>query len=340
MNLESVKAPQELASRNRLRKATGRIAVSLILLLLVFSQISWREISLEWDHIDWLVLILASSLLWCVGTWFKVLRLGVLLAAQNIVIPFSFLIKLHLRRIFVGIVLPVGGVAGDLYGVYIIGKLKNTAHKVLSAALVERVTGLFALLIIAWTGLLHILFVQREHSLLLVGPLIVASGVFMSGVVIGFTFTKYSGLINKVSLPLQLTERINKFFQTLPRYIYDWKTAATIFLYSLISQASLVIWAGLAARSLGYSLTFDVVCVVIPLTVIVTMMPISFNGLGVQEATYALLLTPFGLSVTEAVSFSLLFTFVETRICFFVYKLGPGSSIHVNHSWIMFLHVS
>ena len=62
----------------------------------------------------------------------------------------------------------------------------------------------------------------------------------------------------------------------------------------------------LAAKAIGVDLSWAVLAVCIPLTLLVALAPISINGLGVREGVLVWLLAHAGISTTHAGAISLL----------------------------------
>jgi uncharacterized membrane protein YbhN (UPF0104 family) len=75
---------------------------------------------------------------------------------------------------------------------------------------------------------------------------------------------------------------------------------------SLVVQAASVLMTWLVSESLGLSVPLLYLGVLVPLVSLLTMLPISVNGMGLRETGTALLLAPLGVSVADAVTLSLL----------------------------------
>jgi uncharacterized membrane protein YbhN (UPF0104 family) len=67
-----------------------------------------------------------------------------------------------------------------------------------------------------------------------------------------------------------------------------------------------IIWYFVIAKAMYIDLPFLTFMITIPLVELLIMLPVSIGGIGVREGAFAILLVPFGITVNEAISFSLL----------------------------------
>jgi uncharacterized membrane protein YbhN (UPF0104 family) len=75
---------------------------------------------------------------------------------------------------------------------------------------------------------------------------------------------------------------------------------------SLVVQLASVAQTWLVARALGLEVPVGYLAVVVPVATLVTLLPISVNGMGLRELALVVLLAPVGLGKAEAVSLGLL----------------------------------
>jgi uncharacterized membrane protein YbhN (UPF0104 family) len=81
---------------------------------------------------------------------------------------------------------------------------------------------------------------------------------------------------------------------------------AAAFGLSLIVQAASFVEVWLLARGLGLPVSFLAFAVVVPLVTLLTMLPVSVNGVGVREGSLAVLLGPAGVGPAEALTLGVL----------------------------------
>jgi uncharacterized membrane protein YbhN (UPF0104 family) len=77
-------------------------------------------------------------------------------------------------------------------------------------------------------------------------------------------------------------------------------------LYSLAVQGLNVVVVAAIARALGLVVPFEYFAVAVPLITLLTLLPVSVNGMGLREWGYVLFLHPLGVSNSGAVGLSVL----------------------------------
>jgi uncharacterized membrane protein YbhN (UPF0104 family) len=75
---------------------------------------------------------------------------------------------------------------------------------------------------------------------------------------------------------------------------------------SLLVQVANVVLVWLVGRALGLAVAPAYYAVMVPLVALLTMLPLSVNGMGLREAGYVVLLAPVGVGAPEAVALSFL----------------------------------
>jgi hypothetical protein len=95
-------------------------------------------------------------------------------------------------------------------------------------------------------------------------------------------------------------------------YLRDRRGLAVVTLLSLVVQLANIVLAWLVGEGLGLPVPPLYYGVLIPLVSILTLLPISLNGMGLREYGTMLLLAPLGVGSAEAVTLSLLLFAVYT----------------------------
>ena len=113
-----------------------------------------------------------------------------------------------------------------------------------------------------------------------------------------------SKVINSVTRLLRISTRL----------VFANRHVAKILTVSILIQLIIVTWYTVISIELGLPLSYLYLLITIPLTELLLMLPISIGGVGVREASFVLLLTPFGVSFESAISFSLMCLFVASII--------------------------
>ena len=136
--------------KERIKKAaifTGKLLISAGLLWFVFSKIDIRSVAaiIRSAHLGWLM---AALLLFVLSKLVSAYRLNLFFRATGLILPELFNIKLYLLGMFYNLFLP-GGIGGDAYKIIILNRNSEVKLRhIFQATLLDRVTGLTALLIL------------------------------------------------------------------------------------------------------------------------------------------------------------------------------------------------
>jgi uncharacterized membrane protein YbhN (UPF0104 family) len=164
-------------------------------------------------------------------------------------------------------------------------------------------TALIALITLGWYGLRQTVAVNLPPALLVVIALItlaVPSALMVLRLTDPLSFLS-------LHLPFLKPVTTNMRVKTLVTTIQQLPMATLIkaVLASLPFTVSLIITHYAIARALSVDLPFYVFPLFVPLISIITLLPISFNGLGLREGIYQLLYIPLGVLEADAISMSL-----------------------------------
>jgi uncharacterized membrane protein YbhN (UPF0104 family) len=123
-----------------------------------------------------------------------------------------------------------------------------------------------------------------------------------------------AGLLGLAALPA--LPRLRPLFSCSPRllrlvdgallYLGHRKVMAWATLLSVVVQVANVVLVWLIGRGLGLPVPFVYYGVLVPLVALLTLLPVSLNGMGLREAGHVLLLAPLGVGAGAAVTLSFL----------------------------------
>lgn len=277
----------------------AKITISLVLLLILFRTLALRSI---WEAIrsaQWPWLLVACSLI-ALGFLISAFRWQVLLAAQGIQLSLRTLTHSYLVGSFFNNFLPTT-VGGDMVRAMDTSAACGSVTRSLAIILVERFTGVFALLVFGLVGVLWGSSSWGGLPLLgwvggiLLGLLLALAGVWQwvkTREETGHRFFK------------ALREKIRLFHET----IFFYKSKKVFFLKALLLafllQFNLIVFFYLIAQALGLTIPFGYLLLVIPLIQLGLMVPISINGIGLRENAYIFFLAKIGIPAAAAVALS------------------------------------
>jgi len=278
--------------------------VSIGLLALLFSRVDvsrlWgvaRNASLGWlafALLLYLAMLLASALRW-----------GVLLRAQHVRLPFSFLTQSFLVATFFNNFLP-SNIGGDVIRIADSAKAAGSKTLATTVVLIDRGLGVLGLALIAATGAT----IMQRMAVGPVGPGILWAG-FGLGAIVATPALLMPEAVTKLLQPLRVfhrewvDERIEKLTYALTRFKETPTALAACFAGAVVVQAILVLFYVAIARSMNIPIGFAELAVIVPVSFIVQMLPVSVNGFGVREATFSFYFSRIGQPIEGALLMSL-----------------------------------
>jgi uncharacterized protein (TIRG00374 family) len=280
----------------------GKLAVTIVLLLLVLQRVDWRLMASSIGQLDTVAVILALLSFMTIAA-LEVGRLRVALAPFDL--SWLELTRLHIIGVFFGSFLP-GQVGADIYKVVVLRPRDRGSARPLTLVLLLRLLGLTVLLFGAMLSLLlagQVLW-QRLHELPAtwrLSPLLViavAAGMLAAAAVL-------------LSLP-GLRQRVSRFLRRYTDQILDAVLAVTtgqvvvlvILSLLILGARMMVIW--FLTTATGVSLSAGEALLVVTFATLITLIPISFAGLGLREGVVTFLLISLSVSYESAVLVALL----------------------------------
>lgn len=293
-----------------------RVLVGVGLIVFLFWALDIREIFknirgiqpvyLFYAAIPYLLFIIVSAWRWQVLLDFKEFR-----------IPFARTLQIYFISLFFNNLLPTT-VGGDMMRVAY--TMKDRRADALATVLVDRILGFVGLFIFALGAVLYLLLKQNETEFLpfmLVGLVVVIfiTYVFFSEKAYGL----FSPLIGKLKI-LKLGERLNRLHEAGTDFGGAWGPISLCILQSVIVQAMLAIAPFYVLLGMGnFEVGVIAFFIYVPIINVVSMIPVSLNGLGVRENFYVILFSRVGLDGELSLAMSLVSFFV-----IFVFSLVGG----------------
>ncbi len=281
-----------------------RIPISLLVLGLLIHFIDVSETLRVLSKADPLLIALYGATILLdriVATW----RWLTLVRLANDRVGFWDLFRLGMVSNFVGFFLP-GTVGVEALRVYGLSRETSNAALAISSVFIERIMALLALAVLVILGLLLAPLDQVPDT---VSILAWAVCLCLCIGILGL----YSGPIRHiVLLPLRAAplRRVRGVMLDIFAQIDQLRDRPGLiagqFLLSILFQLLRVVGAVFGALALGIDAAFALFFVIIPITVLVTMIPISFGGLGVREASYVGLFALVGVNASDAFALAIL----------------------------------
>ena len=301
---------------SRLLKTT----VSLLLFGVILWKVDLRETltlirSLDITSVGGVLVLALVGIL--ISTWKWSMLLGVIRLSAS----YTQLLRLFWIGVFFNNLLP-GRTGGDLIRAYGIGQdARNRTEAFLSVA-IDRGLNLMALFGIAILALLVSPGVLPD--LIRTRLLTWSAGLFAGALlVLGIGLH----LSRRISGRTRIGHLLAELSTAVARLLRRPAVCLTAVALSAGYQATVILSNFTIARGLGLDVTPGAFFYLIPITALITLLPISLNGLGLREGAYALVFTQIGVTAEAAVAISIAATACMVGISLvggILYITGPS----------------
>ncbi|MEQ8240505.1 MAG: lysylphosphatidylglycerol synthase transmembrane domain-containing protein [Cyclobacteriaceae bacterium] len=266
-------------------KTLLKISISGLALYFVFSKIKWSDVS-ELLFSSNVLLLLLALVFFVLSKILSAYRLLGFFRCIPIDISKMYNLRLYWIGMFYNLFLP-GGIGGDGYKVYLLNKTYGVGpKKLIQASLVDRISGLLSLLILAGFG---VLFLGSEA--------IPQWLIYVDFVCLVLAFPVFYLLVKLLFKPF------------LPF------TGASV-VWSLGVQGLQVIGALFVLFSIGVHEQYVEYGVLFLASSFVSILPFTIGGIGSREFTFLLGYQYLGTGENTSIALSLLITFITAIMSF------------------------
>lgn len=303
---------EPLARPKRRLWAGLRIAVSAILL----SVLLWRvDMPSVWTttknaSVAWLAIALGVYFVHVLAsTW----RWHLLLVTQNVHVPQRDLFRSLLVSYFFNNFLP-SNIGGDVVRIRDTAKPAQSKTLATLVILADRVLGMIGLFLVAAVAATRAAGSHEGHGSPIV-PVWLWVTLACGAAAVAPMLLAPAG-VGRLLGPLTrlhpewVGERIETVTTTLQRFRARPGALVSCFTGAVVVQALLVCYYLAVVYALDMPIRATDLAVIVPVSLVVQMLPISVNGFGVREATFSFYFTRLGLPVHAGVLLSLMATFL------------------------------
>lgn len=285
----------------------AKFTFSLALLGVLFTQVDGERLWLAIRHasVPWL---LAALTVYAVTVMASTWRWRLLLDAQDVRLTHRALFNSFLVANFFNNFLP-SNVGGDVI------RIRDTAgaagSKTLAATvvLVDRGLGLLGLVLIAAAGA-SLAVGLHGYGVLPIWPSSLW-GIFAIGAAVTIPAMYAPKVLGRLVRILSwfdqewIGNRLQTLTHTLDRFRQKPAALLGCFGGALVVQVLFVLFYAAVVQALRIPVTVMDLALIVPLSLIVQMLPVSINGFGLREATFSLYFIRIGLPIESAVLLSL-----------------------------------
>jgi hypothetical protein len=277
-----------------------KIVVSAGLLYLLLGR---TDLSRLWSYVRnaspaWLAVAL---LLYLVMILLSVWRWKILLDAQHLTVPAGRLLSSYLVATFFNNFLP-SNIGGDVIRIRDTAGQAGSKTLATTVVLMDRGLGLLGLLSVAAVG-------SSVASRIGGRPPVVASMLWLAlagGLAASAAAVLLPGGVARLLSPLRLIhqewvgERIGRLTGALTKFRNAPGALIACLLGAVLVQAMLVAFYLAIVHSMSIPVSVWYLAVIVPISFVVQMAPVSVNGFGVREATFTYYFSRIGLPIESA----------------------------------------
>ncbi len=302
--------PSTPKSKRRKWAATAlKAVVAAVILAVVIHKVGGRNVLDALRQFPPMVFLAAVGA-YCLMQALKALRLKLLLHAAELSVAYLRVLAIYFIGMFFNTALPTI-VGGDAVRVGYLFRETGHFERAAAATLTERAMGMGALVVIALAGLA---FGAAELTHAVVWSVVWASGCVVAALLLFFAPWVYR-LARKFTANLRLRKLHRmavRLEEAMAFYRQRMSIVAVAVTISFIGQFMMIAIYFLVARGLGMEIEPEFFLIAAPVSVLISMVPITISGLGVREVCWVLLLATRGVSRADAVALSLLWFAVAT----------------------------
>lgn len=282
-----------------------KILVSGGLLYLLLSRVDLNRLWLvaRTASLSWLATALALYFLMVlVSAW----RWGLLLGAQHIEIGLGTLTNSFLVATFFNNFLP-SNIGGDVIRIRDTARPAGSKTLATTVVLLDRGIGLLGLLFVAAFG--ATIAARRSEAIGPIGPGLLWAG-FAGGSVLAAVPLLMPSAVGRLLRPLStlhqewVSERIVRLTDALGKFRRAPGALLQCALGAIVVQGLLVGFYAAIARALRIPIPVAHLAILVPLSFVIQMVPLSVNGFGIREATFGLYFTRLHLPLESALALS------------------------------------
>ena len=281
-----------------------RLLISVGLLIYVIANAQWGEVIETLDNarvLDIFIFLALTPL----SVYLCTLKWKILLDVQGAHVPTARLFGLYIIGMFYNNVLPTS-IGGDIVRVTALKQHVPSLEDAFGSVFVERLTGFFILTllalaaILAWPGL-------RSHTMIM--SMIIVSIAAHIALIWAIAEKRLIAILERLIGWIPLAGKILNKLERMRTYLNQYRARpyvlvqclALSFFFYVISMLNVY----LVARGIGDLIEFWKCFAAMPITQLVSTLPIAINGIGLTEWAFTYTFTELGLSASTGLAVAL-----------------------------------
>jgi uncharacterized protein (TIRG00374 family) len=278
--------------------------VTVLLFYLLFRKVDFQQFGATLRNARLEILAASFLMLWA-GHYICIFRWRILMRPLMPVYPFSHLLGIYCIGLFFNLTFPTA-VGGDVVKMYYAGKPSKLYAQSFAATFLDRDSGMFAMMIIACVGVLvHPVRLPRIPVAFIIWFSFAAFILLNVIVFAPRLHRRFTTLLRAVRLGsiAAKVDAISRAFETIGKH---WPVLASSLAISLVNQTLVIAYAWVLAQGLNIRLSLLYYLVFIPIITLISMIPVSLNGMGLREYAFVSLFSGVGLPPASCMAMGLL----------------------------------
>lgn len=181
---------------------------------------------------------------------------------------------------------------------------KENFEKALGASIMERILGMIGMMLIGITAVFSWKAGFAKLSILYIGLILLIVLVYCALISLKVKWAKEKLLSIEF---LNLGDSIRKFYRAFKIYKNKRKTILIGIGYSVLVQVVIILINYFIAKGLAIPIPIFALIAYIPIITVISLIPITINGLGLREAAYVHFFCLLNITEGQAMSLSLIF---------------------------------
>jgi len=284
----------------------GKTFISVSLVAYLITRIGTGEILNIISGVNLYPLIVAFSL--CIfGIFVRSLKWRILLGSKKIVVPIKRAFSIYFIGIFFNNLLP-SSIGGDVIRAYELSKFCGSKVESISSIVVERLTGIITLTMIASAAILiGYKDVQKTRTIPIVLSLVGFLGIcsFLLFKESAWIKIREISLIDFMLSRLNLVSKVNRLYEAINAYGKMKNIISLAIGLSLIFQLITPIIHYFVSLALDIDIDIIYFYIFTPIIACILLIPLSIQGIGIREAASVFFYTQVGATEAEAISISI-----------------------------------
>jgi glycosyltransferase 2 family protein len=301
--------------------AVIKLAVTALLFAYIFQKIDFHQFgdTLRNARLD--ILLIAFLLLW-IGHYICIYRWRMLMRPLMPVLTISRLFGIYCIGLFFNLTFPTV-VGGDVVKMYYAGKPSKSYAQSFAATFLDRDAGMLAMMIIACSAiLLYPVAVPRIPVSVIVWSAFIA---FILGN-IGIFSPYFHRILTRLLHRLRLSKIAMKVDMISNAFLIMGKHKAVLLgslVISLVNQLLVIAVTYIMALGLRIDVSPSYFLIFIPVVTLISMIPISLNGMGLREYAFMSLFGAVGVPAASCIALGILSSIVS------ILSSLPGGFVYI-----------